>query len=364
MIWRNTSQAWGRIARGLHWLMALLIAAQLILGWIAQQWERSPLKIDMMTAHKSLGITLLMLLVVRLLWRWFDPAPGYPEGSRGWEHILSRFTHATLYLLISGMILSGWLAASTSVVPWKLWWFIPWPRLTGPDKALHELAGESHELLAWLILIVITGHVIAALRHHFIKRNDVLKRMWKGMLLVTPLIMMMTSINAAESNYWGMANASGELQFTARYENEKLEGRFKIISVRLDPGQNGRSFESLVVRVDVGSADMNDAEINDALRDQDWFDTGSYPEAEFKSNHIVRTGQDAFIAHGTLRLKGQEQDLDVPFQWRLKSQQAVMNGYLELSRLDWGVGSGEWADTRTISDSVELQFHLQLEQMD
>ena len=364
MVWRNTSQTWGRIARGLHWLMALLIAAQLGLGWITHQLDRSPLKIDMMTAHKSVGITLLMLLVFRLLWRWFDLAPAYPNGSRSWEHTLSRITHAALYLLITGMILSGWIAASTSVIPWKLWWFIPWPRLTGPDKALHELAAESHEFLAWLILMLVAGHVIAALRHHYIKKNNVLKRMWKGMLLAATLFIPMTGIDAAGSHYWGTATASNELQFAARYENEKLEGRFRIISVRLDPGQNDRSFDFLVVRVALESADMNDAEINEALRERDWFDTGSYPEAEFRSNNIVKTGQHAFIAHGILRLKGHEQDLDVPFQWTQENQRAVMNGYLELSRLDWGVGSGEWADTRTIADPVELQFHLQLEQMD
>lgn len=172
---------WPPFARGIHWLMAALILAQGVLGWVGHEMARSPAKVDVMTAHKSLGITLLLLAVLRLAWRATHPAPPPPAGSRTWEIRAAALSHILLYLLMIALPLSGWLAASTSIVPWKLWWLIPWPDLAAPDEALHEIAEEVHEILFKVLLAVLVIHVGAALRHHFIKRDDVLIRMLRGM---------------------------------------------------------------------------------------------------------------------------------------------------------------------------------------
>jgi cytochrome b561 len=177
---RESSLAWNRGARTLHWLMAGLILLQGVVGWLGHEMDRSLLKVDVMTAHKSLGITLLLLVAIRLLWRWTHPAPPPPDGSKTWEIRAAQLAHGALYLLMLGLPLSGWLSASTSLVPWKLWWVIPWPRIAAPDKGLHELAEELHEFLVWGLVAVLAVHVIAALRHHFLKRNQVLRRMWRG----------------------------------------------------------------------------------------------------------------------------------------------------------------------------------------
>lgn len=172
--------AWNPVARGFHWLMAGLILVQGAVGWIGHEMERSPAKIDVMTAHKSLGITLLLLVLLRLSWRWTHPAPPHPPGSQTWEIRAAWLSHAGLYLLMIALPLSGWLAASTSVIPWKLWWTIPWPDLAAADEALHEVAAEVHETLVKVLIALLVLHVGAALRHHFLKRNDVLLRMWRG----------------------------------------------------------------------------------------------------------------------------------------------------------------------------------------
>jgi cytochrome b561 len=177
---RSGIESWDGFSRGLHWLMALLILAQAVGGWVIHEMERSPLQADAMTAHKSLGITLLALVVVRLLWRWRHPAPPPPEGSRPWEILAARASHIALYLLMVAVPLSGWLSASTSIIPWKLWWFIPWPRIAAPDKALHEIAEELHEGLIWAMAAVLAVHVAAAVFHHFVKRDQVLRRMLRG----------------------------------------------------------------------------------------------------------------------------------------------------------------------------------------
>lgn len=177
---RVHTASWDGLTRSLHWLMALLILAQAVGGWVIDEMDRSPLKVDAMTAHKSLGITVLLLVVVRLLWRWAHPAPPPPAGSKPWEIRAARLAHIALYLLMITVPLSGWLSASTSVVPWKFWWLIPWPRIAGPSKDLHEIAEELHEGLIWALAVVLAVHVAAALFHHFVKRDQVLRRMWRG----------------------------------------------------------------------------------------------------------------------------------------------------------------------------------------
>lgn len=363
MRWRNTNESWGLVARGFHWLMALLVVVQAGLGWVVHDMARSPLKIDMMTGHKSLGITLLLLLVVRVLWRWTGKAPQPPLGESGREAVLSKVVHGLLYLLIAAMCLSGWISASSSVIPWKFWWLVTWPRITETDKALNELAGQSHEILLWLLLLFIAGHVLAALRHHFIKKNDILKRMWKGTLLAALMLVVTSTLNASEVSRWRLATVPGELNFAARYENEELSGRFNTFDVELVGPEDGK-FHSLRVIVEIGSADMNDREINDALGDPDWFNTQSFPTAVFESSNIIASGDRVYAARGTLEMKGYRQELEVPFSWAPGSDRAVMSGQLELSRLDWDIGGGEWQDTSAIANAVRVEFQVQFDRVD
>jgi cytochrome b561 len=160
--------------------MALLILVQALVGWIGSDLERSPLKIDVLTAHKSLGITLLLLVALRLLWRWTHPAPQPTPGDTRWQIWAARLSHALLYLLMIALPLSGWLVASTSIVPWKLWWIIPWPAIATADEHLHEIAGDLHEALVLGLVVVLAVHVGAALWHHFAQRDNVLTRMLRG----------------------------------------------------------------------------------------------------------------------------------------------------------------------------------------
>jgi cytochrome b561 len=142
--------------------------------------DRSPARIDAMTLHKSLGITLLLLLLFRFVWRVAHPVPPLPQGSSAWEIRGSRAAHFALYALLAGITLSGWAAASAYLVPWKLWWAIPLPRITSPDKATYEFAAQFHEALVAAFLALLAVHVAAALWHHFIKRDGVLAGMWRG----------------------------------------------------------------------------------------------------------------------------------------------------------------------------------------
>ena len=176
---RNTENSWGSITRALHWLMALLLVLQAGLGFVADELSRSPLKVDVMTAHKSLGISLLLLVLIRLAWRWFSPTPGLPAKTGKLTAIAAHASHGLIYILLIAVPVSGWLVASTSIIPWKLWWVIPWPRLASPDQELNALASDLHEGAFVALCVLVAVHIAAALKHHFVDRDDVLRRMWR-----------------------------------------------------------------------------------------------------------------------------------------------------------------------------------------
>jgi len=177
---QEQAQSWTATARAMHWSMAALILLQAAVGWVGAEMERSPLKVDVLTAHKSLGITLLLLVLFRLTWRWTHRAPAPPAGSKTWEIRAAGLSHAALYLLMIAVPLSGWLSASTSIVPWKLWWLVPWPDIAAVDQQLHGAAEEIHEALVWCLAAILAVHVAAALWHHFVKRDGVLRQMLRG----------------------------------------------------------------------------------------------------------------------------------------------------------------------------------------
>jgi cytochrome b561 len=177
---RNTADSWGAAARGLHWLIAALILAQFVIGNIADEMKLTPAKLDLFVWHKSIGITVLLLAVLRLAWRMGNPPPLPPPGMPGWERRLAGFAHWVIYVLIFAVPLSGWWVSDASRVPFKAFFVLPMPDLIATDRALQETAAEVHEALITVLLIVVIVHVAAALRHHFLLRDDVLRRMLTG----------------------------------------------------------------------------------------------------------------------------------------------------------------------------------------
>jgi cytochrome b561 len=173
----NTSQQWGWLSKILHWLTAVLIFVQIPLGFYAESLNLSPLKMDIFVWHKSLGMLVFLLLILRLLWRIKGTIP----KTFGASLIQQYFAQAAHYLLYGLMVLlpiSGWITSSAANIPIKLFWLIPLPALVGPDDALKSLAAEVHEISVFVLLAVLILHIGAALRHHLLLRDNTLKRMW------------------------------------------------------------------------------------------------------------------------------------------------------------------------------------------
>lgn len=180
MKFRNSAETWGAVARAFHWLIAALIFAQFVIGSIAEEMKLTPAKLDLFVWHKSIGITVLLLAVLRLVWRMGNPPPLPPAGMPGWERKLAALAHWVIYVLIFAVPLSGWWVSDASRVPFKAFFLVPMPDFVATDRALQEAAAEVHEALTMTLLVVVIVHVAAALRHHFLLHDDVLRRMLTG----------------------------------------------------------------------------------------------------------------------------------------------------------------------------------------
>lgn len=177
---RNTPARWGWIAQTLHWATALGVIGLVVVGLYMDDLPVSPTKVKVYALHKSVGLTVLALVVARLIWRFVDKRPPYPPGMPAWQKAISEISHGLLYVMLLVQTLSGWVYNSAS--NFALQWFglFQVPRITGPDPELKHLANDVHEagwiLLAALMLL----HVAAALHHHFVVRDETLARMTPG----------------------------------------------------------------------------------------------------------------------------------------------------------------------------------------
>jgi cytochrome b561 len=166
-----------RTAIILHWLVVLLIFAAFPLGLYMHDLPLSPYKLRLYSYHKWIGITVLMLAVIRLSWRIGHRPPGMPESMPNWEKLAAQATHYALYLLIFAIPVSGWLMSSA--LGFKVVWLgvLPLPDLVGKSKELGELLHEVHETLNYMMLGLVLAHIGAALKHHFLEHDDILTRM-------------------------------------------------------------------------------------------------------------------------------------------------------------------------------------------
>jgi len=165
----------------LHWLVALLIFAAFPLGVYMHELPLSPGKLKLYSYHKWIGITVLLLVAIRLSWRLTHTPPPLPESVAAWQRRASAAVHGLLYLLMIVIPLSGWMMSSAKGFPVVWFGVLPLPDLVGKDKALGELLAGVHQALNFSLLTLVILHVGAALQHHFIERQPFLQRMgWGG----------------------------------------------------------------------------------------------------------------------------------------------------------------------------------------
>ncbi|ENO86070.1 cytochrome b [Thauera linaloolentis] len=164
-------------AKALHWGIAVLIFGMLGLGFYMTGLSLSPTKLQLYSWHKWAGVTLFLLVVLRLAWRFAHRPPALPRHMAPIERFAAHAGHHLLYVLMFAIPLTGWLMSSAK--GFQTVWFgvVPIPDLLDKDKALGDLLQTVHLSLNFALIAVLLGHVGAALKHHFIDKDDVLTRM-------------------------------------------------------------------------------------------------------------------------------------------------------------------------------------------
>ncbi len=169
--------AYTRTAIALHWLVAVLILAALLLGLVMTEMPLSPQKLKFYSWHKWLGVTVFLLVVLRLAWRVTHRPPPLPASLPAWQRSAAEATHWLMYALMLAIPLSGWLMSSAKGFQTVYLGVIPIPDLLAKDEALGNLLDIVHQVLAYGLIALLVVHVAAALKHHWVDRDDVLTRM-------------------------------------------------------------------------------------------------------------------------------------------------------------------------------------------
>lgn len=173
---RNDARHWGMVAKTFHWVMALAILGNGLFGLLMDLAHSPMQKINWLALHKSIGLTVLALALLRLAWRRLDGRPRELPAPR-WQFAAARIVHGVMYLLMLALPLSGWLFNSVSGKPLQWFKLFNLPALADKNRGLAPIALGVHEYLFWFLLLVLVVHVGAALKHHVFDRDEVLRRM-------------------------------------------------------------------------------------------------------------------------------------------------------------------------------------------
>jgi cytochrome b561 len=174
---KTTAKQYTLFAIGLHWWIALLIFIAFPLGIYMHDLPFSPTKLKLFSWHKWLGVTVFLFVVVRIYWRLRNSPPDLPDSIAPWQKRVTHVAHGLLYLLMVAIPLSGWLMSSAK--GFQTVWFgvLPIPDLLGKDKELGNLLVTVHQTLNFSFLALLILHILAVLKHHFIDKDMILRRM-------------------------------------------------------------------------------------------------------------------------------------------------------------------------------------------
>jgi len=376
---------YGDVAVGLHWLIALLIISLLAVGkFMTGLDEGDPLRFTLTQWHKTFGITVLLLVIVRLLWRCTHRAPAHPANSPLWEKRAAGITHTAFYVLMFAVPITGWIMVSASPlnIDTRLFTVIPWPHLP-PFPSLPE-KGEIAEAFAWyhelagnILLILLILHVGAALKHHLIDKDDVLKRMapdWASRAFRRKLQAFSLAVVVAGVGIWQLAVSgsaskpllagASQVSFIADVSGEDTAGTFAESEVTIVLDDTDLANSSIVALVQTSSVSSDDSQVDGSLPDKDWFDVQNHPEALFESTLIEAAGDASYRVTGNLTMKGITQPVSFPMVLETIDGKRVATGSFAVQRLDYNIGSESQPNDDSVGFEVIIQFQFDIQAAD
>lgn len=352
---KNNTETYGLISKLFHWVMALAIIGLLAVGFIMSDMETSPDKFKLYGIHKAVGALVLFAVFARFFWRITNIKPTMISAPR-WQKLAAHTAHYGLYVLMVAMPLSGWLMSSAAGFPVSVFGWFTLPDLIAPDKELRHLMGEVHETLAIAIIALVSLHALAALKHHFMDKDNTLRRMLPAVLLLLSPALLHA---AEEQKRWFVIPPESNITFTATQNNAPIKGSFKefIFDISFSPDQPENS--RVLGAVKLSSLQMDYADAAKTALSPAWFDAEKFPTAQFNSTAITHLGKKNYVAEGELTLHGVKLPVILHFTLEEYSdKKARVKGEASLNRNAFGIGKGEWAATDVIKDEVTINFDL------
>ena len=178
---RNTTTSWGSLSRLFHWVLGLAIIGMIAYGWWMNHFPARVDRFFYRSIHADIGYVVLLLTVIRLIWRGVNPTPALPDETPPWQRMVARISHFLLYLLTILVAMLGWAMSGASTRNYSDWFgLFQVPQITSPDKAAAHAYEQRHIFFAYVLLALIVLHVAAAAWHHFVRRDRMAMRMIDG----------------------------------------------------------------------------------------------------------------------------------------------------------------------------------------
>jgi cytochrome b561 len=178
---RNTTSTWGIVAREFHCILGLSIIGMLAYGYWFKHYEPRPERFFHRSIHADIGYVILLLMIARLIWRGLNPTPALPDGTPAWERGLAHLNHWALYLTTIVVALLGWAHSGAHKPDYASWFgLFRVPQFTAENRDSARFFEHWHIWLAYVLIGLVALHLLAALYHRVIKRDDVVARMVSG----------------------------------------------------------------------------------------------------------------------------------------------------------------------------------------
>ncbi|WP_159810009.1 cytochrome b/b6 domain-containing protein [Litoreibacter roseus] len=392
----NSRSTYGGVTKTFHWLTALLILTLIPLGIYAnglpyETGEQLAFKAQVFSIHKTLGVTVFFVALTRILWAISQPKPAPLHGDQKVQHFLAETVHWLLYASLIVVPLSGWIhhAATTGFAP--IWWpfgqslpFVP------KDDGLAHTFASLHIIFERVLLVAFLLHFAGAMKHHVIDKDATLRRMLPGRTepsaeLAMPKSSMLPVVGAlgayavalvigsslglfaskdadapavptlaAVETGWQVTD--GTLGISVTQLGSAVEGGFEdwtaAINFSEEADADGRHGD---VEVTISIPSLTLGSVTSQALEPDFFDANSFQTATFTAD-IMADGE-AYVAEGTLTLKGSTQPVTLPFTLTIDGDTATMSGQTQLNRTNYNIGES-YPDESSVAFPVDVTVNL------
>lgn len=405
-------QTYSRTAIVLHWIIAIALAFQLAIGWSLDSLGSKGFALYQL--HKSVGMLILSLTLLRIVTRIFKPRPLASEG--GWEGALAKAVHLGLYGFMLFAPLTGWAMVSTEKlkIPTLLFGTIPLPHLPFAH-ATNGFFDSSHALLGWIGLALFGLHVAGAARHHLLLRDGLVWRMVPGrsvavmigLIVLVPLgfvaggllarqatvgtapveelsktmpsatLANVSVANAADPQMAGntavaenvveaatpigpppvwTVQPGGKIKFSVGNGGETISGGFSRWTAKIAMDPDHPETADIRVEIDVASAGVGDPTQDEMLPNDEFLGAVAHPRAIFTAKSARATGPNSYTARGRLALKGANAPQTIRFTLKGTGLKRSVSGSASIVRNAFGVGNGDSSTGLDASVAVSFTF--------